>query len=195
MSRRDRFRQARNERADVGDGSLERTGHREQRGLSGLRAAAARHACRRAGSVVAPGRSKPVQGSPTISAGRPETLKVSKPTMMARGTAAPCDSSIGLGAPLSPRLSRTENNSQRFRRPLHNVVCERRHKKLTAVRSTQWVCDFSRVESTTCRWWTRQESNLAQGLELHAQRRPVATVRRPRIDRQAASHVIYPPLT
>ena len=28
--------------------------------------------------------------------------------------------------------------------------------------------------STACRWWTRQESNLAQGFELHAQRRPVA---------------------
>jgi hypothetical protein len=27
------------------------------------------------------------------------------------------------------------------------------HTKVTAVRSTEWVGDFSRLESTTCRWW------------------------------------------
>ena len=29
------------------------------------------------------------------------------------------------------------------------------HNKVTAVRSTEWVGDFSRLESTTWRWWTR----------------------------------------
>ena len=33
------------------------------------------------------------------------------------------------------------------------------HNKVTAVRSTEWVGDFSRVESTTWRWWTRPGSN------------------------------------
>jgi hypothetical protein len=68
----------------------------------------------------------------------------------------PLGRSASAGTRCGPTQERHLAQPQPFRRPLHNgCTSAKQHDMFTAVRSTAWVGDFSRVESTTWRWWPR----------------------------------------